>query len=780
MTYSLDDVIIDPLSVASISLAPVSQTSKSAQAAAQTQNDVTESRDAADDDTTRYTVSGGDTFHGEIDAPDDEDVIALEMKAGYTYYVVATGGGIGDISDPELEFYDSDFDYVGAGTDHGNTYSLTINSTITETGYIHISSYFYGAENTGTYTVEIIEEVGQLTDTAGRLYLDREVESKVDFAYDEDWYKVELEAGYSYVFRLNQDGTAEQLEDPFLSLKNSTGSEVANNNDGGAGDNSVIGYTPATDATYFISAEDAFAGVGSYILTMERETADDVGTKGRLFQGEMVKSKVDFSFDEDWYKVELRANYTYIFDLSQDGTSVQLDDPWLSLRNSTGSELDFDDNDGGGSNARVAYTPTSDGTFFISAEDDYTGQGSYILEMRRDIADNVGTQTGLVAGETVAGSMDYAFDQDWYRLELVAGVEYSFLLEQDGTTTQLYDPYLTLRNSSGSALEYDDSDGGGTNALITFTPTSSGTYFISAEDDYNGLGGYNLTMTGTGGIAGSSIDETLNGTDAAEAITSGSGKDTVNAGDGWDYINAGKDRDTINGEGGNDRILAKEGNDTVHGGDGNDAIQGNFGADTIYGDAGDDEINGGKGADVVYGGDGDDVIEGKEGPDEIYGEGGDDHLSGNAGMDTVDGGAGNDYLAGGQSNDILNGGADDDVLNGNNGWDELYGGDGDDIIFGNSGGDYIDGGAGDDELYGGKSTDTFVYSSGNDRIFDFSLGYDMLLIDDSLGTFASAEDVIALADDSTADTIIDFGNGNILTLEGIGNANKLIDYIDFV
>lgn len=66
-----------------------------------------------------------------------------------------------------------------------------------------------------------------------------------------------------------------------------------------------------------------------------------------------------------------------------------------------------------------------------------------------------------------------------------------------------------------------------------------------------------------------------------------------------------------------------------------------------------------------------------------------------------------------------------------------------------------------------------------DRIFDFALGVDSLVIDSDLGV-DTVVDVLALADDSTADVVIDFGDDNILTLEAIEDASTLADYITFI
>ena len=111
---------------------------------------------------------------------------------------------------------------------------------------------------------------------------------------------------------------------------------------------------------------------------------------------------------------------------------------------------------------------------------------------------------------------------------------------------------------------------------------------------------------------------------------------------------------------------------------------------------------------AIRGTDDDDRIGGTADADTIYGYGGDDFIYAQFGADTLYGGAGNDVLHGSGDNDTLYGGAGDDTL---------------------------DGGAGLDTHYGGVGDD------------EFQLGIHGLLQGH-------------ITDDSHADTIKDFGNGN--------------------
>src|ERR1044071_6120847 len=62
---------------------------------------------------------------------------------------------------------------------------------------------------------------------------------------DHDWYRVTLTAGVTYQFAMVGTGV-NNVTDPYLTLRNSAGSQVAVNDDGGPGNSSWITYTPSS------------------------------------------------------------------------------------------------------------------------------------------------------------------------------------------------------------------------------------------------------------------------------------------------------------------------------------------------------------------------------------------------------------------------------------------------------------------------------------------------------------------------------------------------------
>ncbi len=94
--------------------------------------------------------------------------------------------------------------------------------------------------------------------------------SAIDFASDRDWVQVTLLQGVTYSIGLFGRGAA-ALGDPKLTIFNDNSVQVATDDDGGLGLNSLATYTPTVSGIYFLQAEAFGAGIGGYELTVEVE-----------------------------------------------------------------------------------------------------------------------------------------------------------------------------------------------------------------------------------------------------------------------------------------------------------------------------------------------------------------------------------------------------------------------------------------------------------------------------------------------------------------------------
>lgn len=221
-------------------------------------------------------------------------------------------------------------------------------------------------------------------------------------------------------------------------------------------------------------------------------------------------------------------------------------------------------------------------------------------------------------------------------------------------------------------------------------------------------------------------------------------------------------------------IEGTSGSDVIYDGSGNNIIDAGGGDDLVLVGAGNDAVAGGAGNDEIYTAGGDDIVIGEDGDDEIFLWDGNDKARGGRDDDSIYGEAGNDKLWGEHGHDYLDGGMGNDLLRGGGGHDTLIGGEGNDKLFGNGGKDILAGNEGNDILAGGNGRDTFIFSLGDDQdtIKDFNSARDTIELDADLFGASNPNtlglsDVQNLATQVGNDVVIDFGNGDTLTLEDV-------------
>ena len=298
--------------------------------------------------------------------------------------------------------------------------------------------------------------------------------------------------------------------------------------------------------------------------------------------------------------------------------------------------------------------------------------------------------------------------------------------------------------------------------------------------------------------------ETLQGGTGDDVLVGSTGADLLDGGAGFDYVDYAEARgsqriDLLYPELNTnlaigDRHVSIEG---VIGGYGADNIRGTFGDNILRGEANVDYLFGRRGNDVLDGGIGDDVLFGGVGADTLVGGTGRDRAqysesttavlvdllftfnsTGEAAGDVY---AGIEDLAGSAFNDTLFGDDAANQLFGRDANDHLTGRDGNDYLNSGSGADTLEGGFADDVLRGGTHADRFIFGAGRDVVEDFRLtDVDRLALEDGLygGGLTAAEVVSTYAAVVGSTVVFDFGNGAVLTLQGVVTLTGLAGSID--
>ena len=484
-------------------------------------------------------VDVGGSVTGNIETVEDEgDWFKVVLEADTRYQIDLEGAdtGRGTLVDPVIETLSTsggDLIENTGGSDNGvDKNDRTIYTPSTSGAYYVV--VLATDTGLGTYTLSVIvlgangaseadTDFPETTATTGRVEVGASATGNIFRLFDQDWFKVDLEAGKTYQIDLKGEGAGGTLDDPRLyDIRDSSGTAIEDtgNDDIDFGNDildSRITFTPATAGAYYLVAAHAGSGTGTYTLSVRDVTPEsddcshDTTTTCAVDVGGLTKGNIETAGDRDWFKVVLEADTRYQIDTEGADTSRgTLADPGAGLRNASGISLVVnDDNSGVGKNARQVYTPTAAGAHYVQVSEATTFQeGTYTVsvivlgangasEADTDFPETTSTTGRVEVGASATGNIETGTDRDWFKVVLEAGKFYRIDLEGEVGGGTLEDPYLrNIRDSSGteiSGTENDDIHGGNSDSRVVFRPTAAGAYYLVAS----GYGGANDTGTYT-------------------------------------------------------------------------------------------------------------------------------------------------------------------------------------------------------------------------------------------------------------------------------------------
>ena len=193
-----------------------------------------------------------------------------------------------------------------------------------------------------------------------------------------------------------------------------------------------------------------------------------------------MAGRIDPAGDIDYFRLE--ATSAGALTIETTGNT----DTYGYLEDSSGAELERNDDSGVGTNFRIHHTVTP-GTYYVRVRGYRNRTGNYTLRASRGADDDHGntraTATTLPLNSPLAGLIDPAGDIDYFRLEATSAG--ALTVETTGNT----DTYGYLEDSSGAELARNDDSGVGTNFRIVRDVTA-GTYYIRVK-------GYGSRTTGS-------------------------------------------------------------------------------------------------------------------------------------------------------------------------------------------------------------------------------------------------------------------------------------------
>ncbi|MEE8452775.1 MAG: S8 family serine peptidase [Thermoguttaceae bacterium] len=214
---------------------------------------------------------------------------------------------------------------------------------------------------------------------------------------------------------------------------------------------------------------------------------------------QIVDGTIGLGGDQDWFSFAATAGNSYLFQTELTGLS----DSVLYLYAQDGvTLLAYNDDVAWPSHpeSSIGWTAQQSGTYFLRVKAWGSWQtGGYRLHLENlndDHADGPANATSLAVGTAASGNIDFANDQDWFAVGLVAGQSYVFETEL-GT---LDDSILYLYDQDGSTLLAYNDDAIGLESRIDWTADQSGTYYLAVEAfDSSYTGGYDLLASQSDG-----------------------------------------------------------------------------------------------------------------------------------------------------------------------------------------------------------------------------------------------------------------------------------------
>lgn len=675
-------------------------------------------------------IGPGARVNAEISWLGDTDWFGMYLEQGRTYQISLTALPFFGLGDPFLFLLDNGGNVLLTDDNSGGGVNSLLTFTVQQTGvYFAAASGFGGGGNTtGGYQISLAQvnfaadTVGNTRATSAQAQVNTSINGTIDYIGDGDLYRVRLEQGKSYYFVLDALLTSSNpLGDPRLQLVDHQGVVIAENDDNGITRNSFLSFEATRTGDVFLRALGAGNTTGDFRLSIVE------------FQPPPAPDPLD---GVDWGVKFNKTHIRYYFaGIGESVMGETTDSAWTAYERgqATAALNEF---------AQISML-TFQQVNNRSNADFVLGKGFLNSGLSGKMAPQDPQYIGTIAGE------------GWFNTNA------NFWSNQAGG---LLEPgaygYSNFVHEMGHGLGLSHPHDNGGTSIIFPGVTSSGSFGdLNLNQEIWTVMSYNKGwQTGPNGGSGTNAFGIAMGPMAFDiAVIQAKYGANMN----WATGNDTYTLFTANGTGTGYRAIWDAGgrDAIVHTGNASATID--LRAATLL-----FEENGGGYVSYVAG-----VIGGFT-------------IANGVVIEDARGGSGGDDITGNNARNVLRGNAGADSLTGLAGNDRLIGGAGNDTLSGGQGNDTLDGGVGRDRLAGGKGADHFVFADGYgaDRVTDFSTQEnDRLLLNTNLwtGNLTKQQVVNQFATVTGGNMVMDFGGGDVLTLQGFTQKSVLDDFIVF-
>lgn len=474
--------------------------------------------DAVSSDTrTRGRLAPGGEVRGTLDFPRDTDWYRINLEGGETYRFSLESNGEPALGDPLLRLLNAQGEEVARDDDGGPGLNSALEFIAPARGVYYLEARGFMDDAVGGYVLR-----ARQGDIPGNASTDVSIDAQGDYiegqlnpAGDRDWYRLELGAGDTVRLRLMNAGM-QAVGDPLMAVYDSSGAEIARDDDSGGDLNSYLEFTAPSGGVFFVEARGfSDEAQGSYALQLQAgEIGDSAeGAESINPQGAPALSEINPADDSDWYvlqAVEGRA-YRVFLDAVEGGETAL--DPMLRLYDANSTLISEDDDGGAGVNSYLSFVAPESNALFLAVSS-YAGSsaGRYALRVvDTETPGNAATEEMLDSNDDArTNRIDMPGDKDWYAIEVVAGESYRISVDGTGDYP-LADPMVAVlaypygfpghdgeEGASQTPLASDDDSGRGRNALLTYRAAETGSLFVQVTGKRGGVGTYTVAIQRVG------------------------------------------------------------------------------------------------------------------------------------------------------------------------------------------------------------------------------------------------------------------------------------------
>ena len=327
-------------------------------------------------------------------------------------------------------------------------------------------------------------------------------------------YRVNVTTGFTYTFKTGCGDDATADFDTKLYLYSSADNLISSNDDGcgGIGMSKIEYYSNSNKNVYLVVTGYNSQSTGNYTLAFRRvfdTSSFDFMSITPTTSYQTLSSYTDNNNPSKVYKIyvsddDVSNNRAFIFKTGcGDGASADFD-TYLSLYNSNGTELSYNDEGGCGTHeSRIIYRPTESGNMYLIVRGYNNDTGNYTLSYKKgciNIPDfDYTIQPSTNQWETHSSELPYPSEcynnSRIYKTYVFQGNAYTFKTGCGDSATADFDTYLSLYDSDGNIIDYNDDGCENYLSKIVYIPQQPGYVFLRvAGYNSNSYGNYTLAF----------------------------------------------------------------------------------------------------------------------------------------------------------------------------------------------------------------------------------------------------------------------------------------------